>query len=135
MLPSELPSPPPPKPSAPVAAPLRQYPPAAYAAADRAVAKPAVAGVGPAQAQAAVIAKLIAFARRLRQPRTTVGYSAFLLFALHEKYRCRPLIWEGESIIDLIADYAPWAKALCVNPCAYDAVACAVPARSRGRAD
>ena len=47
VLPSELPSPPPPKPSAPVAAPLRQYPPAAYAAADRAVAKPAVAGWGP----------------------------------------------------------------------------------------
>ena len=129
----ELSSPPPPKPDAPVAAPLRQYPPAAYAAADCAVAKPAVPCVGPAQAQAAVIATLIAFARRLRQPRTTVGYSAFLLFALHEKYRCRPLIWEGESIIDLVAEYAPWAKALCVNPCACDAVACAIPARSCGR--
>ena len=116
-----------------MAAPLRQYPPAAYAAADCAVAKPAVPCVGPAQAQAAVIATLIAFARRLRQPRTTVGYSAFLLFALHEKYRCRPLIWEGESIIDLVAEYAPWAKALCVNPCACDAVACAIPARSCGR--
>ena len=135
VLPSELPSPPPPKPRAPAAAPLRQYPPAACATADPAVAKPRVAGAGPVQAQATVIAKLIAFARRLRQPRTTVGYSAFLLFALHDKYRCRPLIWEGETVIDLIHAYAPWAKTLCVNPCACDAVACAIPARSRGRAD
>ena len=80
--------------------------------------KPSVACDPPAagdvlRAEANVIATLTKLARRLRQPRTTVGYSAFLFFAL--EYKCRPIIWEGETPVDLIHDYAPWAESLCVT--------------------
>ena len=47
------------------------------------------------QAEASVIRKLTYLARRLGTPRTTVGYSAFVLFALEKKRR--PIIWEGRD--------------------------------------
>ena len=134
VLPSELPPPPIPKPPPPLVAPLRRYPPAAPAAAAAPAASPAPAVVlGPVQATAGLIQTLTAFARRLRQPQTTVGYSAFLLFALHK--RCRPIIWEGATPVDLIHSYTPWAEDHCRRPCACDGVACAMEARSSGRAE
>ena len=39
--------------------------------------------------------------------------------------RTRPLIWEGENCVDLIAAYAPWAMDKCVGACAVQGVCCA----------
>ena len=73
------------------------------------------------QAQTNVIRKLTSLARRLRTPRTTLGYSAFLLFAL--EYECQPIIWEGETPVQIIHEYAEWAKPRCLKECKCDAVA------------
>jgi hypothetical protein len=65
----------------------------------------AVAGVILAtSAHAAILGCLARLARNIKQPRTTVGYSAFILFALVKK--CRPIIWEGSCPMDLIERYA-----------------------------
>jgi hypothetical protein len=137
MLPTELPPPPNPKPSAPKAATLRRYPPAAPAVTHVALGQPAVADTRtiqvPMHARAGMLQSLINLARRLRLPRTTVGYSAFVLFGLSQ--RCRPFIWEGEERIDLILVYAPWAESYCHRECAVDGVACAMVARSGGHAE
>ena len=42
-------------------------------------------------------------------------------------------MWEGESPIDLLKEYAPWAiDELCTRPCECDGVACATQARTSG---
>ena len=133
LLPSELQRPPLPSQPPPSLAPLRRYPPAAVAAAPAPVLPAAKLLGEPHIAAAGLLNALTAFARRLRQPRTTVGYSAFLLFALCK--RRRPLIWEGETVVDLIQVYAPWVAHFGLRPCACDGVACAMEARSSGHAE
>ena len=84
------------------------------------------------RSQSNIIIQLTTLARRIREPRTTVGYSAFILFALAK--RCRPIIWEGETPVDLIHCYVPWACGHCKHKCSVDAVACAMEAHSGGHA-
>ena len=55
-----------------------------------------------------VRSRLLSLARDIRRPGQYVGYSAFVLMALVMK--CRPIVWEGSSSIDLLETFAPWAK-------------------------
>ena len=87
----------------------------------------------PTRAHAAVLRQMLRLARSIRQPRTTIGYIAFIIFALAKK--CRPIMWEGECPIDLIDHYAPWARERCTQACSCDGVACVMSARSCGLAE
>ena len=58
-------------------------------------------------AQHKIEATLLTLARQIRQPRSYVGYSAFILMGLRMK--CQPCVWEGSSFIDLLEVFAPWA--------------------------
>ncbi len=74
---------------------------------------------------------MLQLARDIRKPRMTIGYSALICFALARG--CRPFVWEGETRIDLIASFVPWAVGRCTKECAVDAVACCmVPAVAGG---
>ena len=80
---------------------------------------PAVAGARRVllrqQAEANISGRLLTLAREIRRPLNYIGYSAFVLFALLR--RCRPVLWEGESRIDLIAVFATWAQDMCQREC------------------
>ena len=86
--------------------------------------KTAVAGVADEATDAffRVRSTLLSLARDIRRPGRYVGYSAFVLMALVMK--CRPIVWEGSSSIDLLETFAPWAKEDCVNECQAAAIAC-----------
>lgn len=77
-----------------------------------------------------VLGILLCLARSIRTPRTYVGYSFFLLLALAKE--CRPVMWEGESRVDLLEAYAPWALARCHTGCAVDGVCCCLKATESG---
>ena len=79
----------------------------------------------------ATLEKLLALARAIRTPRTYVGHSAFLLFALSRNRRI--FAWEGENRKDLLALYAPWAVKDSTTDAPVDVIACA-PAGGRGAA-
>jgi hypothetical protein len=79
-----------------------------------------------------VLGILLCLARSIRTPRTYVGYSFFLLLALAKE--CRPVMWEGESRVDLLEAYAPWALARCHTGCAIDGVCCCLKATESGYA-
>ena len=53
----------------------------------------------------AVLDKLLGLAREILAPRSYIGHSAFLLFALSRNMRI--FAWEGGSRIDLLERYAP----------------------------
>ena len=84
-----------------------------------------------AAAQNMIDSTLLALARTIRKPRQYVGYSAFLLFALHHK--CQPCIWEGGVHINLLEAFAPWALAgaaklhVVAIPCAVVSDASGIP--------
>ena len=42
------------------------------------------------------------------------------------RYKARPLVWEGDSRVDLLEVYAPWALETCSKVCAVEGVACVV---------
>ena len=42
----------------------------------------------------------------------------------HQQYRVRPTAWQGESALDLIQEFAPFAVELCQTFLAVDAIAC-----------
>jgi hypothetical protein len=77
-----------------------------------------------------VEATLLALARRIRKPGAYVGYSAFILMGLLHK--CQPCVWEGNTAIDLLATFAPWAKEHCTTEVPVTAVSCALVAKSGG---
>ena len=68
-------------------------------------------------------ASALQLAREIRKPRAWIGYVAFVLFALLKN---RPQMWEGASRFCVIDTFAPWAKDLCKNECAYAAIPCAL---------
>lgn len=74
----------------------------------------------PAQIEADILGRIISLAQEIRRPRQYVGYSFFILFGLAR--RCRPHIWEGESVVDLIETFIPWASEQCKDSCAVAAV-------------
>ena len=76
----------------------------------------------PEAVEANILGRLLSLAREIRRPRQYVGYSFFILFALVK--RCRPFIWEGDSRIDVIQSFLPWAQETCVQECCVDAVCC-----------
>ena len=81
-----------------------------------------------------VLSQILQLARDIRRPRSYIGYSALLCFGLAR--RCRPRVWEGETRIDLISYYAPWAIERCTTECCVDAVCCClVPAVAGGHAE
>ena len=72
-----------------------------------AVAVSAVVGTAEA-ARHRIRSRLLTVAREIRKQRQPVGYSAFVLFAMLKD--CAVCMWEGESLIDLLDTFAPWAK-------------------------
>ena len=52
--------------------------------------------------------KLLDLARAVRKPRQSVGYSAFIVFALLRKMRI--WVWEGSNRVDIASVFLPsWA--------------------------
>lgn len=94
-----------------------------------AVAVTAVAASAVA-ARHQIEATLLALAREIRRPRAYVGYSAFILMGLRMK--CQPFVWEGQTCIDLLEVFAPWAKESCTTPCPVTAIPCALRAEAGG---
>ena len=76
----------------------------------------------------AVPAKVLRLAREILTQGKYIGHSAFVLFGLC--YNVRPMIWEGESKVDLIQVYAPAFQHTAVAPCAVDGVACVLRPQS-----
>ena len=115
------------------AAPLPAAPEAAVAA--QPGGKASTEGAPLAQlSENRVLCKLLQLARDIRRPRSYIGYSALMCFALARG--CRPFVWEGENNIDVIASHAPWAVGRCTNECDVDAVVCCmVPAVAGGHAE
>ena len=121
-------------PAIPVAASLRCVPAALPAAAalcdvspriDAGDCSTAVAGGclhEPALAEVDLMDSLIHLARQIRRERNYVGYSFFILFGLLKK--CRPVVWEGTSKIDLLETFAPWALDEFTRSCGVEAVCC-----------
>ena len=58
----------------------------------------------------------------LQAPRSYVGVSAFLIFAL--MYRVRVRVWHGTQCEDIVETYAPWAKDVISEHAICHAVAC-----------
>ena len=87
------------------------------------------------RATANVWEKLLTLSRKICQPRAYVGYSAFLCFALSRQIR--PFMYEGESRIDLVDAYCPWAadSETCNQPCLVDGICCCMIPDARGAAD
>jgi hypothetical protein len=71
-----------------------------------------------------ILRGVTALAAQIRSPRTRVGYSGFVCFALCKK--CRPCIWEGPHKIDVVARFAQAVIDLCDCECAVDAVRCCI---------
>ena len=76
----------------------------------------------PDEAECKVLDSLLKLAREVRRPCAFIGYSAFLCFALH--YRYRVFMWEGESRVDIIKTFAPWADSLELHDTDVDGVCC-----------
>ena len=128
--PAPTPFAPPAPPSAPKGAalePLRaQIPAAGSMGADPS----GLGGKTAVAAETRVLRALLQLARGIRAPRTYVGYSAFVLFALRYKTRLR--VWEGTNCIDLLKVFAPWAIDDKTKTAFADAVACALCAVAGG---
>ena len=90
----------------------------------------AVSSVRHAENQ--ILHTLLTLAREIRKPRAYIGYSAFVLMGLLKK--ARPWVWEGESKIDLMSTFTPWALVDYKIDCAVDAVCCVVEAQPGGYA-
>ena len=71
--------------------------------------------------------------RQMSRSGNFVGYSFFVLMALLK--RVRPIIWEGDTRVDLIECFAPWAIPNITNTCAVDGVACCMFALDDGRCE
>ena len=116
--------------------PLQAAPPASaddaldIAVAGAAVAGAAVTGDPAVAAQIKVSAALLHLARELRRPRAYVGYIAFILFGLRKA--CRPCAWEGESYVNMLEVFAPWALPGCPHECAVTAIPCALVGKPGG---
>ena len=92
---------------------------AAREAAEAAEGAAVAAIVSPSQlAEERVLGTLLKLARNIRQPRQYIGYSAFLCLCMSRG--CRACVWEGETRIDLLHNYAPWAIERCNRMCAVD---------------
>ena len=72
------------------------------------------------RAQVDILRKILTLAREIRTDRVYVGYSFFILFGL--AHHCLPEIWEGGSLVPLIATFAPWAEDQCTQQCGVQGV-------------
>ena len=86
----------------------------------------------PEAVEANILGRLLSLAREIRRPRHYVGYSFFILFALLK--RCRPFLWEGDTRIDVIQSFVPWAQEECVRECCVDGVCCCFEVIDHGKA-
>ena len=87
----------------------------------------------PQRSEAKILGQLLALAREIRRPRMMVGHSAFICCALLHK--CKPMVWEGSTRVNLVEAYAPWAT-FCQDTCVVDAVCCCFePAVAGGLAE
>ena len=79
------------------------------------------------QKEGGCLEKLLDLARAVRQPRQSVGYSAFLVFAMLRKLRI--WVWEGNNRVDIASVFLPsWARENMSASVEADAVCCtAVP--------
>ena len=128
-IPQSFPTPLESTPDPPNAAPLGYVAAALPASADHLALLPTHNISGAISAPITVISQLVALARRIRQPNTTVGYSAFLHMALTRC--CKPIIYEGFNRVDLVDVYARWATVdQCKASCSCFGVACALGRRS-----
>ena len=86
------------------------------------VSEDVVDGVGETSAckTSAIVEQVVALARGMALPGTYVGQAAFLLLAL--KQRMRVHLWIGARRVDIIEDYAPWAKSFCQIEAHADAI-------------
>ena len=103
------------------------------AAASRPMPGPPPSGCADAPPAAAdrVLARLLHLVRDIRREREWVGYSAFLCMALSRGRR--PFMWEGDTRVDLVGQFAPWAADRCRTECAVDGVCCRLqPAETAG---
>ena len=66
--------------------------------------------------------RFLKLARDIGTARSYVGYSFFVLLALCKK--CRPLMWEGASRVDIVKTFAPWALAQRLDVCVLEGVCC-----------
>ena len=113
-----------------VAAPPAQIPQSRAPEKNTAVAGATASDTSTVACQARVNAAVLHLAREIRRPRAYVGYSAFTLFGLCK--RRRPRMWEGDSEIDLLALFAPWAITEDTRECAVAAIACALVGKAGG---
>ena len=97
---------------------------------DSTVAEPAVNAYKP---DADVTRALVKLAREIGDPKRSVGYGAFLLFALMEQLQ--PTLWEGDNRINLIETYCPWASVICLRSPVVQGVCCCLVPRSSGHAE
>ena len=84
-------------------------------------------------AKARVYDTIFKLSRQISRAGNYVGYSFFVLMALLKGVR--PIIWEGDSRVDLIECFAPWAGTHVTKACAVDGVACCMLALDGGRCE
>ena len=75
---------------------------------------------------------VLKLAREIRRERAYVGYIFFVCVGLVK--RCRPMVWEGDVMVDLLDAFAPWALDSCVAPCAVQGVCCCLLSSPSGLA-
>ena len=94
---------------------------------------PVVSALSPADAAETRIKHgLLNLAREIRRERAYIGYSAFIMMGLLTN--TRPLAWEGRVLVDLIAEFAPWATPHCTKECPVQAVVGTLVATPEGYA-
>ena len=82
------------------------------------------------EAQHTIQSTMLTLAREIRKPKAYVGYCAFILMGLLKA--CQPCVWEGDTFIDLLEVFAPWAKERCSRIPPVTAVACTLKAQDGG---
>ena len=114
--------------AAPVADPSSITEPVAVPAAPSTTTPAAVAAQTPAAAAVAAMERIKAsalqLARQIRQPKSYIGYVAFVLFSLLKKTRMQ--MWEGTNKFCLIDTFAPQFKDMCTKETAVAAIPCAL---------
>ena len=97
---------------------------------------PTSPGVGPGDrehAKARIYDKIFRLAREIASARAYVGYVFFVILGVMRK--CKPFMWEGNSRVNLVDTFAPWALDSAVAECAVDGVVCCMRSLPNGTAE
>ena len=86
-----------------------------------------------AESEHKVFQFILELSRRIRNPRSYVGYTFFVLLGICKN--CQPVMWEGSQRINLLEKFAPWALTSAVAACAVDGLVCCMRSLPSGRAE